>query len=622
MEGPHERYRVLRQVGQGGMGRLLLAWDEALQREVALKLMEAPDELALRARFAREAQLLARFRSSRFPEVYDYDVAATPPWMAMEWVEGRNLEEDPPADPIAVMTEVLEGLRELHAAGVMHRDVKPANIVRTEAGRVALVDFGLAWSPDVQQLTGSGVVVGTPAYMAPELLRRGVASPASDLYAWAVALYTLIEGAPPFGRTLEEIGGRPDRRHVEFRVLPPGDPLRRLLRRCLDRNPERRPAGAAEVLRALRRRQDGVEEATTEPTGLYVRRTQVLESSSRGGVPPQGGASTPRRGSRTDRRRGASAPRRAARAWRRGLATLGGTAVLAGLVAGWLRGTSPALPDPPEVARPAPTRDPAKGPDLDLAAELRRAMDPDRPHPPGFRAEYLAVGGEAFERLPGHAAWTRWAEDHGDLRDLDGVALARLQAADAQAEALGLLPPFGPGWDPANAAAVDEDPRAWLARAMREAGACRVALEDLAANRTDEFPGVQVTPHLLLSAKAQLTILLEGTADDFASARTRDRLLRPLRQIWRRLAACGGRAIERLDPAEVDGAVVSMDRALRGFRHSMYGAASGLRVRRVLGFRPRTAGGVAYQDKVADALVRLIPARRRQAAAEAREDEG
>ncbi|HEX9528230.1 MAG TPA: serine/threonine-protein kinase, partial [Streptosporangiaceae bacterium] len=208
-----DRYRLCAIIGRGGMGAVWRARDEMLNRDVAVKEIVWPPQMdqaereIARRRAVREAQLAARLRHPNVVGVYDIVEEDDRPSIVMELVPFRSLrdaviEDGPmsPAQAARVGLSVLAALRAVHEAGVVHRDVKPANILLGPEGRVVLTDFGIAKAADSPALTISGVLLGSPSYLAPERARGGRASPASDLWALGASLYAAVEGRPPFGR--------------------------------------------------------------------------------------------------------------------------------------------------------------------------------------------------------------------------------------------------------------------------------------------------------------------------------------------------------------------------------------------------------------------------------------
>jgi eukaryotic-like serine/threonine-protein kinase len=202
-----DRYELAEELGTGGMGRVVVAHDRLLGRDVAIKLLgPTPDEVA-RERFSREARSAARLHHPNIVGVYDTGVDGGRPYLVMELVRGRSLadllkDEGPlEADQaVAITLGVLEGLEAAHRAGMVHRDVKPANVLLPDDGGVKLSDFGIAKALDetATGLTTAGSLVGTPTYLAPELVGGSPPSPASDVYSVGCLLYAQLTGDPPF----------------------------------------------------------------------------------------------------------------------------------------------------------------------------------------------------------------------------------------------------------------------------------------------------------------------------------------------------------------------------------------------------------------------------------------
>jgi eukaryotic-like serine/threonine-protein kinase len=201
------RYELGDVLGEGGMGRVVVAHDLMLQRDVAVKLLTGTADVASRARFLREAQGTARLRHPNAVTVFDTGEHDGQPFIVMELVRGITLaeliERDGPLDievAVGITAGVLEALAAAHDAGLVHRDVKPGNVILPDEGGVKLTDFGIAKARDeaTAGLTVAGTVLGTPTYLAPELVDGGTASPASDLYAVGCMLYVQLAGKPPF----------------------------------------------------------------------------------------------------------------------------------------------------------------------------------------------------------------------------------------------------------------------------------------------------------------------------------------------------------------------------------------------------------------------------------------
>ena len=208
------RYRLVRPLGQGGQGRVWLARDEMLRRDVAIKELVPPAGLAeaeqrdLRERSMREARTIARIDQANVVRIFDVLHSGGKPWIVMEFVAARPLhqvlrQEGPmtPGQAAQVGLSVLAALRAAHGVGVLHRDVKPANVLLAGDGRVVLTDFGLATAAEDPSLTQTGVVLGSPAFLAPERALDQPVGPASDLWSLGATLYAAVEGRSPYQRS-------------------------------------------------------------------------------------------------------------------------------------------------------------------------------------------------------------------------------------------------------------------------------------------------------------------------------------------------------------------------------------------------------------------------------------
>jgi eukaryotic-like serine/threonine-protein kinase len=207
------RYRLSTVIGRGGMGLVWQARDELLRRDVAVKEMvwpphfsEQEQQMACR-RATREAQVAARLTHQNVVRIYDIVEEDGHPWIVMELLPYPSLRdiilEDGPLAPVQaalVGLGVLAALRAAHGEGVLHRDVKPANILIGTDGRVVLTDFGIARATDSPTLTTAGGLIGSPSYIAPERARGGQAGAPADLWGLGASLYAAVEGRPPFER--------------------------------------------------------------------------------------------------------------------------------------------------------------------------------------------------------------------------------------------------------------------------------------------------------------------------------------------------------------------------------------------------------------------------------------
>ncbi|SCL53114.1 serine/threonine-protein kinase [Micromonospora peucetia] len=262
-----DRYRLLSPLGQGGMGRVWKARDEVLHRDVAIKELVPPPSLTdeerreMRERSLREARAIARLNHINVVRVFDVLRTDGDPWIVMEYVASKSLQdtlaEDGPVTParaVEIGLGVLAALKSAHKAGVMHRDVKPGNVLLGDDGRVVLTDFGLATIPGDPNVTRTGMVLGSPAYISPERAREGTAGPEADLWSLGATLYAAVEGKSPYARpsaisTLAALATEP---------MPPpknAGPLKPVLNGLLRKDPNERIT--AEVAERLLRRAGG-----------------------------------------------------------------------------------------------------------------------------------------------------------------------------------------------------------------------------------------------------------------------------------------------------------------------------------------------------------------------------
>lgn len=205
-----DRYRVVREIAQGGMATVYEAVDERLNRTVALKVMHT--QLAQGAhreqfieRFRREAQSAARIANPHIVQVYDTGEFNGLAYLVMEYVHGVNLRYEmnqqgtfTVRETLRVIGETLDGLASAHQANVVHRDIKPENIMLNDRGRVQITDFGLAKVASAATLSSTGMLLGTAAYLPPETIERNEATPQGDLYAVGIMAWEMLSGSVPF----------------------------------------------------------------------------------------------------------------------------------------------------------------------------------------------------------------------------------------------------------------------------------------------------------------------------------------------------------------------------------------------------------------------------------------
>lgn len=284
------RYRVLEHLADGGMASVYLGTDTRLDREVAIKVMRpdlAADEQFV-SRFRREARSAARLSHPNVVAVHDQGETEQGAFLVMEPVRGRTLRQvldsEGPLSPRAaldIITPVLAGLSAAHRAGLVHRDVKPENVLIREDGAVKVADFGLARAVTSQTATGAtGVLLGTVSYLSPEQVERGIADARSDVYAVGLVLFEMLSGRKAIdGETPIHVAFQHVHGHTPaLTEVDPGAPLALsdLVAAAIQRDPDRRPRHAGELLELI-------EHARAELTGDELdRRAQVTSSPGTG----------------------------------------------------------------------------------------------------------------------------------------------------------------------------------------------------------------------------------------------------------------------------------------------------------------------------------------------------
>jgi eukaryotic-like serine/threonine-protein kinase len=359
------RYRLEDRLGQGGMGEVWAGQDLRLGRKVAVKVLRR-DLAALdepRRRFEHEAQAAAQLAHPNVVSVFDTGEDDGVPFIVMERLEGETLQDVVARGPMpapavrALAVQILSALAVAHRAGILHRDLKPSNVLRGPQDSWKLADFGIAKSVEAAaDLTVTGLVPGTPRYLAPERLAGDPATPAADLYSVGVTLYEAVSGCPPFGgdstpaivHAVRRAGAAPLRQ-----VQPDVDPgLARVIERAMQPDPRRRYPNADAMRAALAPRRRRPADAT-EPDA-----TRPGASSTRLLPEP---------------------PRPSARR-HRGLVALGAAAALVAVVLALVLGTSTSTSSPGSPASSSPPSAPAvstpatPGPSTPLPAPLAGAL--------------------------------------------------------------------------------------------------------------------------------------------------------------------------------------------------------------------------------------------------------
>ncbi|BCB83327.1 hypothetical protein Psuf_006400 [Phytohabitans suffuscus] len=412
-----ERYSLVEPVGSGGMGRVWLAHDEMLRREVAIKEVVPPDWMTpeerelLRETTLREARATAQLNHPNAVQIYDVVYTEGRPWIVMEYVPSRSLQEVIQADgPLPVERvariglSVLYALRAAHVAGVLHRDVKPHNVLIADDGRVVLTDFGLATLDGGDgAMTRAGLIMGSPQYVAPERAKDGISTVETDLWSLGATLFAAVEGRSPYARsttmaTLTALATAPPDPAPHAGALRPvlggllrkdprhrltGEEAERLLRRAALPPPAVRPRS-----RLLPRPRRSPEDARRSPEGSG----RPPEDARRS--PEGSGRGLPAGGSGRGRRRlvvaTAAALLTAAGAAGAVVALQGGDD---GGTAGVVAGASPSV-SPPSVSLPSvspPASGAGAGAGMPCGSPPTGAA-PDRPAPPASPRFALADG--------------------------------------------------------------------------------------------------------------------------------------------------------------------------------------------------------------------------------------
>jgi serine/threonine-protein kinase len=248
------RYRIERTLGQGGMAVVYLAHDEDLRRLVAIKVLAEHlcGDSAFRERFLQESRLASRLSHPNVVRVYDAGEADDRPYIVMEYVEGDTLAQRGKLsyeDAMPLALQACAGLQHAHAAGLVHRDVKPANLLVREDGVLKIADFGIAHAAEVTRLTQHGTVLGTAAYLAPEQAAGEEVTAVTDVYSLGAVLYEVLTGKPPyeFDSLPELVAMQTSGAITPVRDLEPSvpEPVEAAVMHALARDPRFRPVSAS-----------------------------------------------------------------------------------------------------------------------------------------------------------------------------------------------------------------------------------------------------------------------------------------------------------------------------------------------------------------------------------------
>jgi eukaryotic-like serine/threonine-protein kinase len=301
----NERYKLRGQIGSGGMGHVYLAHDRVLDRNVALKMLKAryAENEEFVERFRREAKSAASLSHPHIVPVLDGgETGDGTYYIAMEYLPGGTLKDRiasgrtlPPRAVVEVALEIAGALQAAHTRGVIHRDIKPRNILITDSGHIKVTDFGIARAAEATTVSDLGDILGSVKYMSPEQAAGEQAGPASDLYSLGVVLYEMLTGTVPYAVdtpwdvAVEHSGGPPPRPREVNHEVPEG--LDALVMRLLASDPEDRYASATQLVKELRRVQYGlppllssVEEAAT--VALSIPAAPGIPASAPGGTGP------------------------------------------------------------------------------------------------------------------------------------------------------------------------------------------------------------------------------------------------------------------------------------------------------------------------------------------------
>ena len=435
------RFEIRELLGQGGMGVVVRALDRDLDRNVVVKTLRSrmASHPGMVARFEREARTLAKMKHPRVLSLLDFGVEEGQFFTIHPYMPGSDLRRRLARDAFALaprmtwLEEALEGLAHSHEAGVLHRDLKPENLYVKDDDHLVLIDFGLARGEEDETLTGTGMLLGTPAYLDPIVLREPEWKPSADLYGMGVIAYEMFTGKNPFlGEDLEEVC----RKHATLVPPPPHEtrpeippPLSYLVMSMIEKRAEDRPGSATEALARLREiprpagdvlEIEGIGEDSTAEAPLH---TLPLATPS---IPPTPAPPAP-------------TPDVPTRSWTPVVVAL---ALSAGLGIGFQRSPSSPPPEPiTSSAAPAPGVPAAL---LGLPSETRveldarfDARDPTLPwgDPVTWRSREATLRGP--ERL------RRWVVTGGDPSTLPEDFRAALRSLDEDARGLGGPPLFG-----------------------------------------------------------------------------------------------------------------------------------------------------------------------------------
>src|SRR3984885_9717665 len=281
------RYQILKRLGEGGMGAVYKARDHELDRLVALKVIRPelaghPDILR---RFKQELILARQVTHKNVVRIFDLGSADGRKFITMDYIEGRDLKSIlvergklAPAEVVPIFQQICRGLEAAHTEGVVHRDLKPQNVMLDDAGRVWLMDFGLARSMELSGLTRTGVLMGTPDYMSPEQARAEKVDARSDLFSLGIIVYEMLVGQLPFqaDTLMAKLLQRVQRKATPLTEIDPGIPawLAAVVSKCLEPNVAKRYQSVHEILDDL----SGNVQATQSIGATQTTRATIAEA--------------------------------------------------------------------------------------------------------------------------------------------------------------------------------------------------------------------------------------------------------------------------------------------------------------------------------------------------------
>jgi hypothetical protein len=409
------RYRLDERIGAGAMGAVWRATDELLNRTVAVKELLAAASTGAdaleesRQRLLREGRIGARLQHAHVISMFDVVVYEDRPWLVMEYLPSKSCAQLlgqkgplPPRDVADIGRQVADGLAAAHLAGVVHRDVKPGNVLIAKDGLVKLTDFGVSRAVDDVQLTRTGLIAGTPAYLAPEVARGQDPTAASDVFALGATLYAAIEGTPPFGLDDNAYALLHKVATAAVRTPEHDGPVMDVIMRLLSREPEDRPsaAQARDALAAVASGRDmALAGAAPAATGTAVLSTPLVAAPAAGGTTPMPPSTAVRPAS--------APPPRRRRSMRRVL-VIGVAAVLAMVLGGVIAvlnrdNTGSELPPVAQPGTTAPAAPTTTPPPTTTAPPVTTTVAP----PPAGGSDAVAFVQGYYALLPGdtESAW-------------------------------------------------------------------------------------------------------------------------------------------------------------------------------------------------------------------------